>query len=70
MLNLIFENLVLIEILSFEMFDFGTPYHAIFERPVFPKFMVVPHLAYHFLMAPSLFVVTSSNLTPATRGEL
>jgi hypothetical protein len=40
------------EKLEFEVMDWPSQYHAILRRPVFAKFMAVPHYAYLTLKIP------------------
>jgi hypothetical protein len=42
-----------IEYVKFEVADFDSSYHAILDRPVIAKFMVVPHYTYLVLKMPS-----------------
>jgi hypothetical protein len=42
------------ETLTIEVVDFEGPYHAIFRRPCYAKFMVVPNYAYLKLKMPGL----------------
>jgi hypothetical protein len=39
--------------LTFEVADFRSSYHAIFERPMLDKFMVIPHHTYLIMKMPA-----------------
>jgi hypothetical protein len=51
------------EILSFEVVDFQGPYNAIFRKPCYAKFMVVPNYAYLKLkmLGPRGVITVSGN---------
>jgi hypothetical protein len=51
------------ETLSFEVVDFQGPYSAIFGRPCYSKFMVVPNYAYLKLkmLGPRDMITVSGN---------
>jgi hypothetical protein len=41
------------EYLTFEVADFRSSYHAIFERPMLAKFMAIPHHTYLIMKMPA-----------------
>jgi hypothetical protein len=41
------------EFIKFEVADFESSYHAIFDRPALAKFLAVPHYPYLLLKMPS-----------------
>jgi len=45
-------NNFLMEFIKFEVADFESSYHAIFDQPALAKFMAIPHYPYLFLKMP------------------
>ena len=47
------------EFIKFEVADFESSYHAIFDRPTLAKFMDIPHYPYLLLKMPGPNVILS-----------